>query len=139
MTGNKQIRIAAAIITRSDGQTLLVRKAGTSAFMQPGGKMEPAESAGHALCRELHEELALSVEPDELLYLGQYSAVAANEPGNTVVAEVFHLRVTSDVFPAAEIEDAMWVNPDAPGDLVLAPLTRDLLLPLCAKPPIAVG
>lgn len=107
--------------------------------MQPGGKMEPAESPGDALCRELHEELALSVEPDELRYLGQYSAVAANEPGHLVIAEVFHLRVTSDVLPSAEIEEVTWVKPEAPGSLVLAPLTRDVLLPLCAKAPIGMA
>ncbi len=102
--------------------------------MQPGGKMEPAEAPGDALCRELHEELALTVKPEELRYLGQYSAAAANEPDHVVIAEVFHLLVTSNVFPEAEIEEIVWVNPQAPGNLVLAPLTRDLILPLCAKP-----
>jgi len=34
------IRIAAAVLIGPDGRTLLVRKRGTEAFMQPGGKIE---------------------------------------------------------------------------------------------------
>ena len=36
-----QRRIAAGLIVSSTGRTLLVRKRGTTAFMQPGGKIEP--------------------------------------------------------------------------------------------------
>ncbi|EPM86442.1 NUDIX hydrolase, partial [Pseudomonas syringae pv. actinidiae ICMP 18804] len=37
----KVINIAAALLIGADGRTLLVRKRGTQAFMQPGGKIEP--------------------------------------------------------------------------------------------------
>ena len=47
------IRIAAALLIGADGQTLLVRKRGTQAFMQPGGKIEAGEQPVHALAREL--------------------------------------------------------------------------------------
>jgi len=33
------LRIAAALLVREDGCTLLVRKRGTTSFMQPGGKI----------------------------------------------------------------------------------------------------
>jgi 8-oxo-dGTP diphosphatase len=45
------IRIAAALIRRADGRTLLVRKYNTATFMQPGGKIEAAEEPAAALCR----------------------------------------------------------------------------------------
>jgi len=54
------IRIAAAVIVRPDGMTLLVRKRGTSAFMQPGGKIEPGETPEQALSRELSEEIGVT-------------------------------------------------------------------------------
>lgn len=133
MTSSKEIRIAAALITRTDGHALLVRKAGTSAFMQPGGKLKPMEAPVDALCRELEEELGLVVDPTSPVYLGTYSAPAANEPDHTVVADVFHLVVTSPVSPEAEIEEIAWADPSAPGALNLAPLTRDLVLPLWAE------
>ncbi|MBB4242699.1 MULTISPECIES: NUDIX domain-containing protein [Rhizobium] len=54
----KTIRIAAALVLRPDGKTLLVRKRGTIAFMQPGGKIEPRETAEAAVVRELSKSSA---------------------------------------------------------------------------------
>ena len=47
------IRISAALMDDDAGRLLLVRKAGTRWFMQPGGKVEPGETALSALEREL--------------------------------------------------------------------------------------
>jgi 8-oxo-dGTP pyrophosphatase MutT (NUDIX family) len=123
------IRIAAALLLNRDGQTLLVRKRGTTAFMQPGGKIEAHELPVHALARELEEELGLVIDPARATFLGQFSAPAANEPGFVVEAEIFQLTIASDVTPAAEIEEVRWIDPATDGDVVLAPLTRDLVLP----------
>ena len=57
------IRIAASLIVNSAGRVLLVRKRGTTAFMQAGGKIEPHESAAQALTRELEEELGIRIAP----------------------------------------------------------------------------
>lgn len=123
------IRIAAAVLIGPDGRTLLVRKRGTEAFMQPGGKIEAQEQPAHALARELEEELGLVVDPAQATYLGQFSAPAANEPGFVVQAELFLLSIDSDVSPAAEIEEVRWIDPATDGHLTLAPLTRDVILP----------
>src|SRR3546814_19144975 len=87
------IRIAAALLIGPDGQTLLVRKRGTQAFMQPGGKIEAAEQPVQALARELDEELGLTIDPAQACYIGAFSASAANEPGFVVQAEVFLLTI----------------------------------------------
>ena len=126
---SKTIRIAAALLVRGDGQTLLVRKRDTLAFMQPGGKIDAGEQPAEALVRELHEELNLRVDPSQAVYLGQFSAPAANEPGFTVEAELFKVQVDVAVTPAAEIEEVCWIDPMGEGDLHLAPLTRDMILP----------
>lgn len=126
---SKTIRIAAALLVRGDGQTLLVRKRDTLAFMQPGGKIDAGEQPAEALVRELHEVLNLRVDPSQAVYLGQFSAPAANEPGFTVEAELFKVQVDVAVTPAAEIEEVCWIDPMGEGDLHLAPLTRDLILP----------
>jgi len=125
---SKTIRIAAALLVRGDGQTLLVRKRDTLAFMQPGGKIDAGEQPAEALVRELHEELNLRVDPSQAVYLGQFSAPAANEPGFTVEAELFKVQVDVAVTPAAEIEEVCWIDPMGEGDLHLAPVTRDLIL-----------
>ncbi|QIA05113.1 MULTISPECIES: NUDIX hydrolase [Pseudomonas] len=123
------IRIAAALLIGPDGQTLLVRKRNTTAFMQPGGKIEADELPVHALARELEEELGLVIDPAQASFLGQFSAPAANEPGFVVQAELFQLTIDAGVSPAAEIEEVIWIDPATDGDVVLAPLTRDLILP----------
>jgi 8-oxo-dGTP diphosphatase len=51
------IRIVAALIRDDAGRVLLVRKRGTAAFMQPGGKRDPGEDDVTALAREIDEEL----------------------------------------------------------------------------------
>ena len=132
MTGRPgRIRIAAALIDDGGGQVFLVRKRGTAAFMQAGGKIDPGETPVEALLRELAEELGLAVEPDDLRYLGRFIAEAANEPGHVLEAELFHLRVSRREFRvAAEIEEAMWVSIDAAQDLPLAPFTCDHVLAL---------
>lgn len=123
------IRIAAALLIGPDGRTLLVRKRGTTAFMQPGGKIEAHELPVHALARELEEELDLQIDPAQATFLGQFSAPAANEPGCVVQADIFQLTINADVSPAAEIEEVIWIDPTTDGDVVLAPLTRDVILP----------
>ncbi|AXJ06707.1 DNA mismatch repair protein MutT [Pseudomonas fluorescens] len=126
---NSTIRIAAALLLNPDGQTLLVRKRNTTAFMQPGGKIEPHELPVHALARELEEELGLVIDPAQASFLGQFSAPAANEPGFVVQAEIFQLTIDTEVSPAAEIEEVIWIDPATDGEVILAPLTRDLILP----------
>ncbi|WP_236235151.1 NUDIX hydrolase [Pseudomonas faucium] len=124
------IRIAAALLIDPQGRTLLVRKRGTQAFMQPGGKIDAGETPVQALARELHEELGLSIDPAQAIPLGQFSAPAANEPGFEVQAQLFRVDCAEQVVPAAEIEEVVWLAADQLPALQLAPLTRDLILPL---------
>ncbi len=124
------LRIAAGIISDPAGRTLLVRKRGTTAFMQAGGKIEDGESALDALSRELREEVGFVVDLDHTEYLGSFRAVAANEANTVIRAEVFALSVTDELAAAGEIEELLWLDSvDAPG-IELAPLTRDTILPL---------
>ncbi len=51
------IEIVAALIRDAAGRVLLVRKRGTTAFMQPGGKRDSGEDDITALAREIDEEL----------------------------------------------------------------------------------
>lgn len=129
----KIIRIAAALLIGADGRTLLVRKRGTQAFMQPGGKIEPGEPAAQALARELEEELGLIVDPAQAVFLGEFTAPAANEPGFEVNCQLYEVRTDVQAVPAAEIEEVLWVDADSHAGLQLAPLTRDLILPLYLK------
>lgn len=127
------IRIAAALIRNDAGHVLLVRKRGTSFFMQPGGKIESRETPRAALSRELQEELRLSIDATAPAYLGKFTAEAVGEDGRLVEAETFGMVIDGPVMPAAEIEDIAWVDPFAMPALPLAALTRDHMLPLARR------
>jgi 8-oxo-dGTP pyrophosphatase MutT (NUDIX family) len=121
------IRVSAALVTDPDGRHLLVRKRGTTAFMQAGGKIEPGEDPRAAVVREIGEELAVVVDPARVRDLGRRDAPAANEPGHHLEAHVFAVDGVTGAVPAAEIAEAVWVTPAEAARLPLAPLTVDLL------------
>jgi 8-oxo-dGTP diphosphatase len=58
-------RVAAAVVLRGDGRVLLAQRPPGKAYEGywefPGGKLEPGETPGHALARELREELGIEV------------------------------------------------------------------------------
>lgn len=121
------IRVAAAVILDARGRMLVVRKRSTAAFMQPGGKINPGESAVAALRREIVEELGVEVAPSSVQPLGRHVAVAAHEPGHAVESDSFLVSLVGEPNAAAEIEEIAWLDPANPGDLELAPLTKLLI------------
>jgi 8-oxo-dGTP diphosphatase len=129
------IKVVAALICDDAGRVLLVRKRGTTAFMQPGGKRDPGEDDIAALSREIAEELGCRVVPASIRPLGEFGAIAANEPGFRVEASLYGVDVTGDIVPSREIDATIWIDPAAPSGLDLAPLTRDHVLPLAIMRP----
>jgi 8-oxo-dGTP diphosphatase len=124
------ISVVAALIRDPDGRVLLVRKRGTEAFMQPGGKRDVGESDVAALSREIAEELGCRVRDTSARALGVFDCPAANEPGFQVNATVYAVDIEGPIKPAGEIDQVVWIDPHALPDLPFAPLTRDHVLPL---------
>ena len=127
------ISVVAALIRDDAGRMLVVRKRGTEAFMQPGGKCDAGEDDLTALDREIGEELGCRMVPGSARPLGQFDCPAANEPGWRVRANLYAVDVRGAVVPQAEIAEALWIDPVAPVSIVLAPLTRDHVLPLASR------
>lgn len=126
----RRIRVSAAVIHDADGRLLLVRKAGTTAFMQPGGKPEPGESGAETLSRELEEELGIRIAPVDMRPLGEFTAAAANEPGFLVIADVFVVDIAAQIPAiAAEIDELRWITRADAEHLEVAPLARENFLP----------
>jgi 8-oxo-dGTP diphosphatase len=129
---DKVISVVAALIRDEAGRMLVVRKHGTKAFMQPGGKCDAGEDDLSALDREIGEELGCRMVPGSARSLGEFDCSAANEPGWRVQARLYAVDVCGAVVPQAEIAEALWIDPIAPVSIVLAPLTRDHVLPLAS-------
>lgn len=138
MSEQPVIHVSAVLAVDSEGCLLVVRKRGTTVWMQPGGKPEPGETAAETLARELHEELGVSIHPRDLEPLGQFTTAAANEARTTLVADVFRARaidpaldpLAGPLSAAAEIEAVQWMHPrDMPAHQV-APLITEHMLTL---------
>jgi 8-oxo-dGTP diphosphatase len=105
--------------------------------MQPGGKRDPGEDDTAALSREITEELGCSVVRASIRPLGEFDAIAANEPGWRVQASLYGIDVIGEIAPSREIDETIWIDPVAPPDIFLAPLTREHVLPLACMKRIA--
>ena len=134
---DRAIEVVAALVRNRLGHLLLVRKKGTSAFMQPGGKREPGENDLAALTRELDEEIGCPIVPGSAVALGTYEDTAAHEPGRIVRAAIYEVRIAGEADCGAEIAETIWLDPRQPGDMPLAPLTRNAVLPLALATPQA--
>jgi uncharacterized protein (TIGR00730 family) len=127
------IRIVAALVQNEARRVLLVRKKGTRAFMQPGGKLRHSESHLAALERELGEELRCSLRPGSPAFLGTFTAPAANESGYLVEAALYRVELDGEISAASEIDEVIWLDPHSSGQIELAPLTRDNVLPIAMR------
>jgi 8-oxo-dGTP diphosphatase len=126
----------AAVITDRRGRVLLVRKHGSTTFIQPGGKREAGETALQTLARELREELAVALRIDSARLLGTFEDRAVNEPGRRVRAEVYQVQVEGEPTPQAEIAELVWIDPEPPHPVTVAPLSARHILPAHrARPP----
>lgn len=124
------LKIAALLVGNAAGEWLHVRKRATTAFMMPGGKLEPGETGRECVVREIQEELGLSFQPESLQLVGVFQAAAANEAGWLVECEVFYTPELLEELPQvrAEIVEARWFARTAT-DECLAPLSRDVVFP----------
>jgi 8-oxo-dGTP diphosphatase len=128
-----EIHVVALTAIRN-GQLLVVRKAGTTRWMQPGGKPLADESLEDALRRELREELRVELKHVEPV--GHFVVPAANEPETRLIADVFWGELVGTPHASAEIEELRMVSRDELLTLDRAPLI-DACLPV-AEPEISV-
>ena len=117
------IHVVGAAIVRGSHCLVAQRSAAMSAPLKwefPGGKVEPGESAQHALARELHEELGVRVEIGA--HLGTGTAVNA---GRTILLDVYVATVLTGELcltehaqiawcDVGELEALDWAAPDVP-------------------------
>ncbi|MGJ1447069.1 NUDIX hydrolase [Sphingobacterium spiritivorum] len=126
-----RIEICAAMVLSPAKQLLLVRKKGSEYYQLPGGKVEEGETFVNTVCREIEEEIGLTVVAQELLFLGTHEAEAVNEADTRVVGHVFKLLLSEfkEVSPQAELEEVVWVDQRNYKQYKLAHLAEEFVVP----------
>ncbi|WP_409421364.1 NUDIX domain-containing protein [Pseudaeromonas sp. ZJS20] len=100
-----------ALLQVQDNRLLMVRSQGKTLFYLPGGKREAGESDTQALCREIAEELAVTLEPDSLQHQVTLSAQADGKPAGTLVRLTCYAgHYAGTPQPAAEIAELAWLG-----------------------------
>jgi 8-oxo-dGTP diphosphatase len=118
-----------AIVTDDTGRLLLVKRGHepeAGRWSLPGGRVNPGESDGHAVAREVHEETGLRVEPGRLV-----GEVERPAPGGAVFDIHDYAASVSGgaLAPGDDAADARWIDP---GDIGRLPLTSGLAETLAA-------
>ena len=109
-THNGAIDALAWILVR-DRKLLSVRTKGKDKFYLPGGKREPGESDVAALCREVREELGVTLDPLTFTLFAVLDEQADGYPNGRLVHQVCYLAdFTGDLKPQAEIAELDWLT-----------------------------
>lgn len=128
------VNVAVAVVLAPDGRVLLAErprgKASAGYWEFPGGKFEGAETAEHALARELHEEVGVEVDRacPWLTYEHEY-------PDKRVRLHFFRVLSWHGAPLGREGQRLVWQNPAA---LTVGPLlpANDRVLRALSLPPV---
>ncbi|HET9048618.1 MAG TPA: NUDIX domain-containing protein [Chiayiivirga sp.] len=112
------LHVVAAVLRDVRGRILLARRNGqrelAGLWEFPGGKVEPGESAGAALTRELHEELGIRLAADESQPL---ICVAHRMPsGKRIRLDIYEVSCFRGRARGMEAQAITWVKPEQLGN-----------------------
>ncbi|MCP9627497.1 NUDIX hydrolase [Rhodopseudomonas palustris] len=111
-----QLAVSASIFR--DGRVLLVRRArspGKGFYSLPGGRVEYGETLEAALAREIAEETALTVSISGLAGWREVIPAPTNA-GHYVILSFAARWIAGDPVLNDELDEAVWVAPEAVGD-----------------------
>ena len=128
---NKKVDIhKSAGVLLQQGKFLIARSKGKGYFIAPGGKVEPGETTAEALCRELNEELGITVIPNDLLEFGTFFAPAAGQQDRQLQMDVFIVcNWTGEPRASCELEEIKWIDSQHPSDIELSSIFKHNVLP----------
>jgi len=93
----------AGLLFIKNKKLLLAFSKNKQCFYLPGGKVNDAETAKQALCREIEEELSIHIMEDDLEYYTHISAPAFGET-NGIIMEQDCFLLQQEIHPQASAE-----------------------------------
>ncbi|WP_308259028.1 NUDIX domain-containing protein [Pseudonocardia sp. H11422] len=93
-----------------DGRLLVVRTRGRAAYYLPGGKPEAGESLAQALCREVAEELGMTLVAASIGEAFVVHDRAHGLPGRRLQMHCYRADATGEPRPGREIAETAWVG-----------------------------
>ena len=96
----------AGLLAIKNRRLLLAYSKNKHCFYLPGGKIDINETAAQALCREIEEELNVSLQETDLRYYTHITAPAYGELNGTIMEQdCFFVNKTVEPIASAEIGD----------------------------------
>lgn len=121
------IHVAVGIITNAQGLVLIAKRPdhwlGGGFWEFPGGKLEPNEESGHALKRELLEEIGIVV--------GQCSPLMTTThhyPERTVILHAWKVSSYEGIPAGMEGQEIAWCEPDKLNAVNMLPANHAIVL-----------
>jgi len=103
--------LVAAIALIRNRRVLMVTARGRDVWFMPGGKIDADETEADAAAREAWEEVAVRLDPAELVPLFTVLIQAHGEPeGRLVRMSVFGAESGQDPAPSAEVSALHWAT-----------------------------
>ena len=100
----------------------------TDQYIMPGGQMEEKD-AMECLRREIEEELGCKVDTDKVVYIDEYSDVAAGDPDHEVVIDLYQGDLVGDPRPMSEIKHLHWIGKEDAGNPRVSAIIRNKIIP----------
>jgi 8-oxo-dGTP pyrophosphatase MutT (NUDIX family) len=94
-----------ALLIIKERKLLLTFSRNKQCFYLPGGKVDKNETPIQALCREIKEELNVSIDAAQLIFYAHISARAYGETDGTIMEQDCYFgKIETTPEPSAEIE-----------------------------------
>jgi len=103
------MQVVTAAVIEQGGKILIAKRRAGDRFAQlwefPGGKLEPGESPGQCLQRELREELGIETQLKE--FIGSFPFTS---PALSIELLAYEVRIVSGCLVLSDHEELRWVS-----------------------------
>lgn len=110
----------AALVTNEIGEVLLIRSPNRG-WKYPGGMVEPGESLGRVLCREIKEETGVDVA------IKSFAGICKNIQRDVVNIDFICEYIDGEIKTSEESLEVKWVSREDARNMVTFPLTKKRL------------